>query len=457
MAGGPKGLLNRVVAPFVEIFGLSRAVALLTVLLILAMVLFAVFWFFHSAPPRQITITSGSSGSSLESFALSYQRILKRNGVTLNVLRSEGSLENRKRLEDPLSDADIGFVQGGLTNGASQTRLVSLGSIAYEPLVVFYRGTNRLTQLSELKGKRLAIGPVGSGTRLLALTLLHLNDIAEGEGTVFEALEAKPAALALLSGSVDAAFLMGDSASPQLMKQLLLAPGVELLDFTQADAYCRRVSYLNKLTLPKGSIDFARNIPAQDISLIAPTVELLARPHLHPALCDLLIEAGQEVHGKAGLLKKKGEFPAPLEHEYPINSEATRFYKSGKSFLYRWLPFWLAGLVNRILVAFVPVIVLLVPGIRALPTVLGLRVKLRLYRWYRALLEVERIAHSSLREERTHLLTRLDHIEREVNRMRVPASFADQFYALRGSIGFVRERLASGLSAEKPPAAEPPS
>src|SRR6185369_17587110 len=116
-------------------------------------------------------------------------------------------------------------------------------------------------------------------------------------------------------------------------------------DFVQGDGYVRRFRYLTKLELPPGSLDLGKNTPAQTLTMVAPTVELLARPSLHPALSDLLLEAAQEVHGGSGLLKRKGEFPAALERDFPISAEATRYYKSGKTFLYRSLPFWLASLV----------------------------------------------------------------------------------------------------------------
>src|SRR5512140_2938268 len=154
-----KSVLNRVVAPFMEIFGLSRAVAVTTVLLLAAVVVFAFFWFFHSAPPNQITITSGGAGTSFETTAMRYRQILARNGVTLKVLPSEGSLQNLQRLDDPTVDVDIGCVQGGGRNGPARLKLVSLGSVSYQPLLVFYRGA-AITLVSELKDKRLAIGPV---------------------------------------------------------------------------------------------------------------------------------------------------------------------------------------------------------------------------------------------------------------------------------------------------------
>ena len=430
-----------------ETFGLSYVGALAAALLVSLVLLFGVYWVVHATPPRTLVITAGTPGSSFETNALNYRRILARSGVSLKIVSSQGSLENLERLQSASIHVDVGFVQGGVTNGSSGIRLVSLGSVSYQPLIVFHRGSTPMHLLSDLSGKRVAVGPPGSGTRALALTLLGVNGIKPGGPTTLLDFEAEEAAKALLDGSVDAAFLMGDSASQQIMRQLLLSPGIQMLNFSQADAYSRRFPYLNKLEFPMGSIDFGKNIPAQDIYLVAPTVELLARPGLHPALSDLLLEAAQEVHGGASLLKRKNEFPAPLEQGFPISTEASRYYKSGKTFLYRSLPFWLASLVNPILVAIVPVIVLLIPGLKAIPFIFRLRMRLRIYRSYRALLTLERDVIETVDPAKyDDLLSRLDHIEQEVYRMKVPASFADQFYALRGYIAFVRNQLVNHSS-----------
>jgi hypothetical protein len=256
-------------------------------------------------------------------------------------------------------------------------------------------------------------------------------------------LDAEAAASGLLDGKLDAVFLMGDSASLQTLRTLVRSPDIHLYAFSQADAYTRRFAYLDRIELPEGSIDLGTDLPAQDVVLVGPTVELVARKGLHPALSDLLIQAAQEVHGKPGLLQKRGEFPAALEHEFPISDDALRFYKSGKGFLSRTVRnFWLVSLLNRILVVFVPMLLVLIPTLRFLPVVYRWRIQLRLYRCYRPLLLLERDAAGTLtREQRQDLLRRLDGIEETVNRLRVPASFADQFYGLRGHIAFVRERL----------------
>ena len=430
-----------VLTTFTETFGLGRGAALSAIALIIVVTVVAVASFVGSSPPSTITITSGPVGSSFHTNAEKYRLILARNHVKLKVLPSRGSLENLQRLNDPSNRVDVGFVQGGVTNGINLDKLVSLGSLSYQPLFVFYRGTTSVEVLSRLAGQRLAIGPEGSGTRSLALMLLATNGIESGGTTTFLGLESGEAASGLLDGSVDAVFLMGDSASSQIMRKLLRTPEIHLLSFSQADAYARRFRHLNKLVLPRGSIDFGKNLPSQDVFLIGPTVELVARDHLHPALSDLLLEAAREVHGNASLLQRRGEFPAPLEHDFRISDDATRFYKSGKSFFYRHLPFWLASLVNRILVVFVPMVVVLIPALRLIPVFFRWRVKLRLYRWYRALLKLERELLVRSAAEREEQLRHLDRIEEAVNKLKVPASFADQFYVLRGHIDYVRGRL----------------
>ncbi|HEV8543013.1 MAG TPA: TAXI family TRAP transporter solute-binding subunit [Verrucomicrobiae bacterium] len=451
------GIVARLLSPFTELFGLSRWVAYFVLIFVAAVVLLAVFWFFYSAPPRSLTITAGAPSSGFETNAFRYKQLLAKKGVTLKILSSQGSFENLQRLTNRSVSVDIGFVQSGIVGtNVNQMHeedthgLVSLGSIYNQPLIIFYRNTNVVSLLSEFKGKRIAVGPVGSGTRALSLELLRLNGIEPGANTALLDLEAEDAAKAMAEGRVEAVFLMGDSASTSLLRRLLQASDVKIFDVGQADAYVRRLTYLNKLTFPKGVIDFGKNIPARDVSLVGPTVELVAREKLHPALVDLVIEAAQEVHGTPGIFRRKNEFPAALEHDFPLSAEAVRYYKSGKKFLYGFLPFWLASVVNRVLVAFVPAVVLLIPALRMVPTLLRLRVKLQLYRWYRRLLALERDLrlHVQGKEE---LSTRLDSIERGVNHMKVPASSADQFYALRTNIELVREHLEQSAREQRNP------
>jgi TRAP-type uncharacterized transport system substrate-binding protein len=431
-----------VVVALSETFGLSSTVALVVTILIAAICLFAVVWFVRSAPPRTLTVSSGRPGSSFQRYAELYQKTLANHGVTLRILPSEGSEENLQRLTSSGSGVDIGFVQGGLTDGVNLDGLVSLGSIAYQPLWLFYRSPTPISRLSELEGKRIALGDLGSGTHVLATTLLKANGIT-GAPTTLLNLDAEVAAAGLTDGTVDAVFLMGDSAPSETLRTLIRSPDVHVFNFTQADAYVRKFSYLNKMELPEGSIDLGKNLPAHDVDLIGPTVELVARKGFNSALSDLLLEVAQEVHGKSNLLQKRGEFPAALEHEIKLSDDAVRYYKSGKSFLYRATgSYWLASLVNRMLVAFLPVVLVMIPAVRFFPSAYKWRIQLRFYGCYRRLLRLEQESAGTLTpEQRQELLGRLDEIEKAVNHLKVPASFGDRFYGLQGHLMFVRERL----------------
>jgi TRAP-type uncharacterized transport system substrate-binding protein len=445
----PAGAIPGTVTMVTELFGVNRAVAIAALSALVLLLIGAVYYFVRSAPPTTIVITSGPEGSLFQTNAIKYVSLLARHGVTVKVLTSEGSTENLQRLSNPSSHVDVGFVLGGMTNGAAAD-LVSLGSISHQPLLIFYRGAP-VEILSDLAGKQLAIGPPGSGTRALALLLLQANGITTNGPTTFLDWEAAPAAQALLDEKIDAVFMMGEAASPAVLRRLLRSPGIQLYNFTQAAAYTRRYTYLNVVTLPQGGIDLGSNLPPRDVTLIGPNVELVARNTLHPALSDLLLEAAREIHGRATLLQQKGEFPSPIENDFPISDDAARFYKSGRKFFYRYLPFWLASLASRILVVFVPMLVITIPVVRSVPSFYRWRVRVQISRRYRALLALEKkLLTETSPDTHAQLLQRLEHIENAVNKMKVPAFFGDQFYGLRGHIDYVRQLAQRSAPGKKP-------
>jgi hypothetical protein len=284
--------------------------------------------------------------------------------------------------------------------------------------------------------------------------LLTANGIKDGDGTAYIDTAPDDTVKALMEGRIDAFFAMSDSTPTTLMRQLLRTPQLHLFHFMQADGYTRRYPNLNKLLLPKGALDFGENIPPEDVQLIGPTVELIARDSLHPALSDVLLEAAREVHGRAGLYKKRGEFPAPLEHEFRVSPDAQRYYATGKGFLYRTFPFWIASLIARIVAVLVPVVLVLIPAMRIVPALYRWRMTSRIYRWYGALqrLEREALKPDVGAERRQQLLHELDHIERSVVKIVVPAAFGDLFYGLRGHIASVRESLKAESALSTGPA-----
>ena len=226
-------------------------------------------------------------------------------------------------------------------------------------------------------------------------------------------------------------------------------PGVRLLSVDRAEAYTRRFPALTKLTLPQGVFDFVKNVPAHDVTLISPTANLLAVDGLHPALAYLLMRAASEVHGDAGLFRKAGDFPAPLNSEFPLSGEAARYYKSGPPFLQRYLPYWAAVLVDRLWFILLPVLALLIPLGRILPAVYRWRVRSRIYRWYARLKEVElELDENSTPEQLKELLARLDQIECAVNQINTPLAYVDNLYAFRQNVNLVRQSVQARLAGK---------
>jgi TRAP-type uncharacterized transport system substrate-binding protein len=441
--GDGRSLLQRLLPKLSLSYGLYVLQTMVPVLLVSALVVFAAMHFLRPAPPDKITIASGPVGSRFESFANDYRKILARSGVKATVLITKGSLDNLERLTAPNSRVDVALVQAGISGtSAADTDLRSLGSVAYQPLTIFYRSPKPMERLSELKGRRIAIGPVGSGTAALALALLAANEIAPHGSTTLLDLEGEAARAALLQGRADAIFLSGDSASTTTTREMLHASGVRLFDFPQADAYVRRFHYLNKLDLPPGAFDLGENLPPDHITMLAPTVELVAHQDLHPALSDLLIEAATEVHGRATVLQNAGQFPTPLLHDLPISEDAARYYKSGKSLLYRYFPFWLATLLSRTVVVLLPTFFVVIPALRYLPALYNWRIRGRINRRYKQLMALERQSLGELSPaRRSALLVRLADIEKAVIALKIPGSHAEQLYVFRQHMQFVRDNL----------------
>lgn len=401
------------------------------------------YQFVEPAPPKRIVITTGSESGAYYQFAQRYAAILARDGITLEVRASAGSLENLARLKN--GEAQIGFVQGGVVelpddpDAVDDSGLLSLGSVFYEPVWVFYRGERKLERLTDLEGKRIAIGQEGSGVRQLAQQLLDANEISPGNRLL--PLSGLKAAEELQQGRIDAAFIIAAEKAP-VVQVLLRSPGVKVMSFSQAGAYQRRFPFLTRLTFPKGVADLVRDFPPEDVRLLAPTANLIVRDDLHPALQSLLLQAASDVHGKTGFFQDPGEFPAYKDPLLPLSPEAARYYKSGAPLLQRYLPFWLAVLADRLIVMLVPVFALLIPLLKVAPAVYTWRVRSKVFRCYGELKFLEDELRDHFEPGRLDdYRRRLDSLDEEASQLKVPLGFTDLVYTLREHVDLVRHIL----------------
>lgn len=418
--------------------------------LLLVAAAFALAWqFMPPPPPKVVTITTGGETGGYYAFGKRYAEVLARHGVRLNVNTSAGSIENLKRLQDEKSGVTLALLQGGIGNSQQAPNLLSLGRVFHEPLWIFYRGET-IDRLSQLNGKRLAVGVEGSGTRALVDDILKAGQIT-AQSANLRPLTGQPAVDALKKGEIDAIFLALAPQAP-LIQTLMRDKDVKLMSLSQAEALTKIFPYLARLTLPQGVFDLAANIPDRDVAMVAPQAALVARNTLHPAIIALMAEAAQEVHGKASLFAKPGEFPSHVDPEFEMDSDALRFYKTGPTFWKRVFPYWVANLVERAIVFLVPLLTVMIPMMKILPAVYKWRFRQRLLHWYAQLKEVEEDVADLERgapttnEVATTLHGRLDQIDDAVRQLPVPIQFAEQFYNLRNHLDLVRERLKQKIA-----------
>lgn len=408
--------------------------------------LFIAYQFVDPAPPNRMTIATGGPNGAYHAYAQRYREILARDDVTLELLVTDGSIENIALLESADSGVDVAFVQGGTGGHAAGNTLTSLASLYYEPLWVFLNEAITVTRPSDIIGKRIFIGPAGSGTRALMLELLGDAGISENELDVSD-LTGKAAADALQNGSLDMMMLVASPKS-ELVQELLRGNRLRLFSFARAEAHTRRHRYLSNLTLPEGAIDLRANLPPRDVRLLAPTANLVASKKLHPALVDLLLEAANEVHRGGGVFEEPGTFPSPRFLVFPLNDEARRFFASGPPFLRRTLPFWAATLIDRLTVMLLPLIAIIFPLMRIMPPLYKWRVRRRVYKWYKELRKLERGIQEGVHDDDVeYYYSDLDRIDAEVKKVKIPWAYAEELYQLRLHIRYVREGLDNKSSS----------
>jgi TRAP-type uncharacterized transport system substrate-binding protein len=428
--------------------------------ILLALVLLGgAYFLLKPTPPKRVVFAIGPELGAYASFGKRYQQELKRHGIEVVLRHTAGSGENLRLLRDPAEDVQIAFVRGG--SGESRREqaakagkdpdelddgVLSLGSMFYEPLWLFYREESArkvvkdgvLREIAQLRGLKVNVGARGSGIGGVLNRVLRAN-LMEREDIVRSQFDLTPAVTALLAGELDVVALVSAPESP-MVQLLLQTPGIRLFEFDQSEAYVRRYHFLNTVTLPRGVVDLSRNVPAENVDLIATTAALVMRDDLHPALAQLFVQAASRIHGGGSWIARGGQFPTASRSEFPLARDAERYYRTGPPALQRYLPFWLANLVDRMWVALISIIAILIPLARMVPPLYQYRIRKRIYRWYRDLRQIEDML-AEKDADHAKLLTQLEDLDVKVERIAVPLAYADELYALRSAIGLVRGRL----------------
>lgn len=441
----------------------TREVALIGLLMVAVCILagWLALRFAAPPPPSTFVISAANKGSPYYVLASKYAQTFARNGITLDIRESGGSLDNIKALTNPDSDVDAAFVQGGLITTEQAQGLMSAGRVSYEPLWVFHHTGSPFERLSELKGKRVLVGPPGSGTNALATRLLAANGVTPDNTTLLA--RALPDYVDLLNDhEADAGFLVL-GAQARTIQRLLHAPNVRLLDLANAESYVQKYEFLTRLDLREGLFDLGNRIPPTDTKLVATSAAIVVKETAHPALVNLLAQAMLDVHnrpnvasddGSSDPFQRVGSFPTASDPEFPMAKEAVRVYRSGAPFLQRYVPFWLATLIDRLVVSALVALPLIYPIFRFAPVLYRWSIRRRILHWYGVLKQVEAdIKRTPSAEERATKISEIDRIEAAVDDIPVPLEFTDQHFELRQHIDAVRTRLVNAQARYKSQAA----
>ena len=408
----------------------------LAAIICIAGVVWLVMEYFNPAPPSTITIATGAKGGTYEFFAQQYREKLTRAHVTLNIRITDGTSENIRLLEDPKSDVQVAFVVGGASNSQEAPGLLSLGRVNYQVFWLFYRGAETLDHLTQLKGKRIGVGPEG----VVTTRVLDAAGVNSQSATLLP-FTGSAAVEALLDGRLDAIFL---ALAPEssIIQPLFRDPNVRLMSVSQTDALTRIFPYLVRLVLPEGVIDLEHNIPPNDVSLIGTTNAVVVREDLHPEIIDLLAKTLVEVHGGAGIFQRAREFPTQTDSEFAVADGAREFYKNGPSYLNKYLSYWTVSLIKKMIAVILSCAVLIVPFSRIVPNLSTWVVRNRMGDLYRRLRSVEAEMQTDLTAAQLDALQAdLERIEHSANNLGVPIRHSDLFFDLKTHTNLVRQRL----------------
>ncbi len=428
---------------FKKISGLLAKEFLKEVLPYALLILLAVFLAIHyinPAPPKKIVISAGGNSVNNRAYAAIYGALLKQHGIELEIRESAGDVEDIRLLKDESSGVDLAFVQDGVARAEGAGVLQSLGSLYYEPAWILCRCAEQLGHLSKLKGKRIAVGPQGDGSHVLAMTLLGASGVNARNAYLSE-LTGDDAVDALNGGKIDAAIIV-DMSDSMVVKRALKNPRVHLISLDDAEALSRQNSYLHHLVLPESSIDIARNIPSKSVHLVAPTTMLVKSENMHPALVYLMMKIIKQIHNGPGILNVKDAFPSMQGSDFPLSAQADNFYRNGPPFLDKYLPFWASTFISRTLIVIVPLLAILLPLSKIIPLAYRTFMRWRLFRYYGELRYLEtQLNQEQGRLDRDYYLQKLDQIESRARSIKLPISYSQYLYELRSHIEFVRSKI----------------
>jgi TRAP-type uncharacterized transport system substrate-binding protein len=408
---------------------------------LIAIVLFVALVVVKPAMPDRIVLLTGPEGGAYHDLGERYADDLRLRGLEAEVIVTEGVLDNMQRLA--AGGNVVAFAPSTVNRrgdaGIDTSHLVTLGSVAFEPLWLFYRSGLDIVRIPDLAGKKVVTGGRGTVSDYVALALIEHNGLAgEVELQRITGQTAESLAEAFAAATIDAAFVTGEASSP-VVRAMLDADGVTLVSFGRAEAYARLISGVTTLVAPEGVFDLARNVPPQDAHLLSAATCLVANDSLHRAVVPMLLIAVENDRRKTTTFSTTITFPSNEHVTLPLDSAAQRYFSQGETGLSKFLPYKVTRFLNHLGFVVLPLLTVAVVLLKIVPT--GLRVwgGLRLKGLLKSLEAVEK-GHAAC-ADRSKLLADLDRIDLASAKMFVPRSTVHDYIDFRQFLHDMRERV----------------
>jgi uncharacterized protein len=299
---------------------------------------------------EKIYLANGQYGTTSNIMANEFEKILSRQGLSLELITTVGLDEGFFLLEDDKSKVNASLYPGGLDTYKKFPDIVSLGAIEIAPIWLFYRGPkidldDPFTYFSK---KKISIGLKGTANnKIFHLLADNLKNDPSTSKNILE-LSYSEAESKLKAGQIDAMFFMQDYESP-ITQRLLNDPNLNIYSFNLADAYIKKFPFLTKVTIPRAAIDISKLHPKQEITLLANTINLLVEKDMHVSSQWGLLMAAKEINANENnFFAKDGNLPKYLDHSFPLSSVAQIYYQNGIPSIFSYLSIRSATLLYQL-------------------------------------------------------------------------------------------------------------
>jgi TRAP-type uncharacterized transport system substrate-binding protein len=273
---------------------------------------------------QRLTLGTATPGSASYEFALSLKTGLERRGFDVDVVSTERTSELIDLLSDPDNPVDVTFVQDTVDAERYPT-VTSVGTVSRQPYVFgTWPGSHGITSISQMRGLRIDIGPVGSIREVFLTQLFALFGVTQAN-TTFVHLPARPTAEEFAAADPDVTATLWDNRI-EYLRAAAIAGDVRLVAIPESLAVADRIASAQAMDIPVGSIQLSPPIPAEPVPTVGQLGTVVVDEHVSPAAVYAIAQELVQVFAVGGAWSDPGEFPNFADRQLPVNNYAAEYY-----------------------------------------------------------------------------------------------------------------------------------